>query len=169
MGILPAMVRWTATLVASLALWAAPALAGALPDPHLTPGAFNPSLSVAAICSTKWGKDARHVTAAMKRQVFQEYGLAGNSAPYCRPKGCEIDHLISRELGGSDEITNLWPQSYAGPWNARLKDRLENRLHREVCSGAVTLDKARASIAGDWTVAYRRYFGPPQSLTPDRQ
>lgn len=155
------MVRRIAALIAALALWTAPARAGALPDPHLTPGTYRPSLSLAAICSTKWGKDARHVTAAMKRQVFQEYGLTGNSDPYCRPKGCEIDHLISRELGGSDDVKNLWPQSYVGPWNALLKDRLENRLHREVCSGVVTLDKARGSITGDWPATYRHYFGGP--------
>jgi hypothetical protein len=148
-------------VAAPLALWSLTALAGALPDHRLTPGTFNPSLSVAAICSTKWGKDARHVTAAMKRQVFTEYGLTGNTDPYCQPKGCEIDHLISRELGGSDAVKNLWPQSYAGPWNAHEKDRLENLLHRDVCSGAITLDKARTSIAGDWTAAYRQLFGSP--------
>jgi len=46
-----------------LAIWTASADAGALSDHRLTPGTFNPSLSVAAICSTKWGKDARHVHA----------------------------------------------------------------------------------------------------------
>jgi hypothetical protein len=101
------MVRWFVAAIASLAIWTASADAGALPDHSLTPGTFNPSLSLAAICSTKWGKDARHVTAAMKRQVFQEYGLTGNTDPYCRPNGCEIDHLISRELGGSDAVKNL--------------------------------------------------------------
>ena len=84
------MVRWIVTAVASLVIWTAAAEAGALPDPGLTPGTFNPSLSVAAICSTKWGKHAHHVTAAMKRQVFAEYGLTGNTDPYCQPKGCEI-------------------------------------------------------------------------------
>lgn len=137
------------------------AFGGSLPDPHLTPGAIDPTLKVAAICSTKWGKDARHVSASMKRQVFAEYGLSGNGDPYCRPIGCEIDHLISRELGGADEKTNLWPQSHSGQWNAHMKDRVENRLHREICAGNVSLKAAQRGIAKDWTVLYRHYFGSP--------
>ena len=97
----------------------------------------------------------------MKRKVFQEYGLTGNADAFCRPKGCEIDHLISRELGGADDVANLWPQSYAGAWNAHQKDRLENRLHREVCAGSLSLEDARQQITGDWRVPYRRYFGEP--------
>jgi hypothetical protein len=69
----------------------------------------------------------------MKGQVFENCGYTGNDDPRCVPAGnrhCEIDHLISRELGGADEVANLWPQSYGGqPWNAVLKDKLENRLH----------------------------------------
>ncbi|WIT10464.1 hypothetical protein PFX98_16290 [Paucibacter sediminis] len=101
----------------------------------------------------------------MKREVFRRYGYTGNSDPRCVPAGqrkCEIDHLISRELGGADEIVNLWPQAYGtSPWNAVLKDRLENRLHREICSGAITLDEGRAMLVNDWREAYTKYFGSP--------
>jgi hypothetical protein len=48
----------------------------------------------------------RHVTAATKRQVFAEYGVDPKSDKF------EVDHLISLELGGSNAIGNLWPQSY---------------------------------------------------------
>jgi hypothetical protein len=145
-------------LCAPIAVYAEP---GVLPDHSLTPGVTRPTLTQAAICQIKWGKDARHVTAAMKRQVFAEYGLSGNHDPFCQPKGCEIDHLISRELGGADDVRNLWPESYAGPWNAHMKDRLENRLHKEVCGGRLTLKVAREGIAGDWIALYRQYFGAP--------
>jgi hypothetical protein len=141
---------------------ASPASAGSLPNLNLTPGVTNPALTQANVCTTKWGKDQRHVTEAMKEHVFQEYGLSGNSDPFCKPSGCEIDHLISRELGGADDVKNLWPQSYSGPWNAHLKDRVENRLHKEVCTGTITLDEARAGIVKDWTAEYRKYFGEPQ-------
>ena len=98
----------------------------------------------------------------MKRQVFAEYGLTGNSDPFCQPKGCEIDHLISRELGGADDVKNLWPESYVGAWNAHMKDRIENRLHKEVCAGRLSLIAARKGIVQNWMVLYRRYFGEPQ-------
>lgn len=72
----------------------------------------------------------------------------------------EIDHLISLELGGTNEITNLWPQSYlTTPWNAHLKDKLENRLHKLVCNGVITLDTAQKEIREDWTKAYEKYIG----------
>lgn len=137
-----------------------------LPDPSLTPGAVRVGLSKAIICKTKWGQDARHVTAAMKAQAFHFYGLSGNDDPACvRDKSgrrCEIDHLISRELGGADDVKNLWPEPYGTvPWNATRKDRVENRLHKEVCAGKISLAEARKEIRTDWRVPYKRYFGNP--------
>jgi hypothetical protein len=150
-----------------LVLCAAPVAAKdlTLPDPLVTPGAVR-ALSLSKICSIKWGKDARHVTETMKRQVFENYGLSGNSDPSCLAdasgRHCEIDHLISRELGGADDVKNLWPQPYgSSPWNAVKKDRVENRLHKEVCAKTISLKRARDEIKTDWRVPYRRYFGEP--------
>jgi hypothetical protein len=58
----------------------------------------------------KWRGDARHVSVAMKLQVFNEYGLTGNHDPLCLPKGRKIDHLIGRECGGADDVRHFWPQ-----------------------------------------------------------
>jgi hypothetical protein len=137
-----------------------------LPDSTLTPGVARADLSTAVICTTKWGKDARHVTAAMKREVFARYGLSGNSDPACirdaHGRRCEIDHCVSRELGGADAVDNLWPQPYGGqPWNAVRKDRVENRLHKEVCAGALPLEQAQREVCEDYRVPYIRYFGQP--------
>jgi len=72
----------------------------------------------------------------------------------------EVDHLISLELGGSNDIANLWPQSYVSePFNAHIKDKLENKLHALVCSGRITVETAQKAIANDWTAAYRQYVG----------
>jgi hypothetical protein len=30
----------------------------------------------------------------------------------------ELDHLIPLELGGSNDLRNLWPQPFEGEWNA---------------------------------------------------
>lgn len=138
-----------------------------VPDHTLTPGVARTDLTLKQVCATKWGKDERAVTAAMKLQVFQAYGLSGNKDKACIPdahgRRCEIDHLISRELGGADDVKNLWPQSYGSkPWNAVLKDKVENRLHVEVCAGHITLSAAQATIRDDWRVAYKQYFGQPK-------
>ena len=130
--------------------------AGDLPDPKLTPGAVT-DLTVEQICARKWGRDRRHVTQEMKREVRDKY--PGTKCHRDRSgRLIEIDHLISRELGGADVTANLWPECYAGQWNASMKDRLENRLHREVCAGRMTLEQARTEIATDWRAAYRRFF-----------
>lgn len=142
------------------------AFADDLPDLGKTPGVSRAGLSKATICATKWGKDARHVTAAMKDQVFALYGYSGNDDTRCvRDKSgrkCEIDHLISRELGGDDVVENLWPQAYGtSPYNAQLKDTLENRLHKEMCAGHIGLKAARDMLVNDWRKAYRVYYGAP--------
>jgi hypothetical protein len=138
----------------------------AVPDLAKTPGLSRAGLSVQKICTIKWGKDERHVTDAMKTQVFAAYGYSGYQDARCiadaHGKTCEIDHLISRELGGADDVKNLWPEAYGGtPWNAHLKDKLENRLHKEVCAKHITLTQARSSIVHDWRKAYVKYFGQP--------
>jgi hypothetical protein len=46
-----------------------------LPDPAVTKGAVRIQ-SKTTVCKTKWGKDERHVTAAMKKQVYAKYGTA---------------------------------------------------------------------------------------------
>jgi hypothetical protein len=145
--------------VALLCVIGTPAAAGPLPNASITPGAIRPDLSLSAICGMRWGKDARHVSARMRRDVFRAYGLSGPHDQFCEPKGCELDHLISRELGGADDVRNLWPQSRSGPWNSKMKDRLENRLHREVCAGRITLEDAQRGEIQDWTAQYREYFG----------
>jgi hypothetical protein len=39
-----------------------------------------------------------------------------------------------------------------------MKDDLENRLHRMVCSGQLELATAERAIAANWTAAYEKYF-----------
>ena len=74
------------------------------------------------------------------------------------PSCYEEDHLISPEIGGNPrDPDNLWPQPWFGTWNAMVKDKLENKLHRMVCSGDITLAEAQQAIAKDWIAAYQKY------------
>ena len=156
-----------------LALSARNCDAQARPDDKLTPGVIRPELETKAVCSTKWGADERAVTEAMKKQVYAEYHTAPGEG-ICKlvahkgkkgqlvKKGCEIDHRVSRELAGADDVRNLWPQPYLTPSDlgAYAKDKLENALHRKVCAGQITLKQAQDALLGDWIVAYKKEFGP---------
>jgi hypothetical protein len=155
-----------AAILVCCATFVGAASADDIQDTAKTPGAAQSGLTKAKICATKWGTDERHVTAKMKQDVFAAYGYSGYDDPHCVPdahgKTCEIDHLISREVGGADDEKNLWPQAYGStPWNAHLKDKLENRLNKEMCNGKITLKQARDMLVNDWRVAYRKYYGEP--------
>jgi hypothetical protein len=141
-----------------LAFFSAGAFGGTLPDPTLTPGVTR-NLTLDQICGTKWGKDARAVTAAMKAHVYAEYHMTPHQGECAlSPRGCEIDHVISRELAGADDVRNLWPQPYGGKWNAVMKDRAENEAHKRVCSGKITLEYAQHAISTNWIDFYKELF-----------
>jgi hypothetical protein len=130
------------------------------PDPALTPGvlaldAHGHPLSVAQVCTTKWGKDARHVTEAMKQEVARRYhvtyplmrkGHRLTAAEKAQRAKFEVDHLLSRENGGADDVDNLWLQPWDGPLGAHAKDKVENALHRAVCRGDLTLEAAQQQL-----------------------
>ncbi len=123
------------------------------PDPALTPGATLP-VTAADICVPGYSHAVRNVPSDVKKQAYAEYGIAHHAAGEF-----EVDHLISLELGGSNSLKNLWPQSYhTQPWNAHVKDALENALHEDVCTNQMPLAQAQQAIATDWIGAYQREF-----------
>ena len=137
-----------------------------LPDPQRTPGHATYH-AAATVCAIKSTKDERHVPDSVKQAVYADYG-AGKCADYCSgPQGCEIDHLISLELGGANTLDNLWPQPYDGEWNAHDKDRLEGKLHQMICKDkSITLKEAQKEIADDWIAAYKKYIGDLKPFKP---
>jgi hypothetical protein len=64
-----------------------------------------------------------------------------------------IDHLIPASLGGTEAVTNLWPQIAAGLYGVAAKDSIESALHDGVCAGTILLVAAQHAIATDWTTA----------------
>jgi hypothetical protein len=131
---------------------------GVLPDRRCSPGAYDPGVTQAnigaTICVPGYSESVRNVPESEKRAVYTEYGIT-HHAPY----SYEVDHIVSLELGGSNDIANLYPESYSIANGARVKDRLENALHRAVCEGRVPLRTAQRQIATNWLAAYRRYLG----------
>lgn len=132
----------------------------ALPDPACTPGAFL-TTSTAIICVPGYTKTVRNVSFKVKKQVFVEYGI-----PYSKHSNYEVDHLISLELGGSNDVANLFPESYNLKYGAKIKDTFENYLHVQICKGKMTLDEAQAEISSDWLKYYLAWKGIKNATIP---
>lgn len=126
-----------------------------VPDAQKTPGDVL-TTDAKVICVPGYTKTVRDVPQAVKEQAYRSYGIAER-----KPGEYEVDHLISLELGGSNSIRNLWPESFVTqPLNAHVKDKLENKLHELICSGQLPVQQAQQEIAHDWIAAYQKYLGP---------
>lgn len=137
--------------------------ASSVPRTDLTPGATT-AITRGEACQVESGQANREVPVALQEAVFKEYGIA-----HPRPSAYEVDYLITPELGGANDIRNLWPEPYYSQvWNARVKDALEDRLHQMVCNGQLDLATAQHDISADWIGAYKKYFhtNRPLPVTP---
>ena len=128
------------------------------PRQDLTPGSVLP-VGVDEICGPGV-TGLPPVAAQVPRQVFEAYGVDyGRAAEY------ELDFLITPELGGAPDPSNLWPQPYrTGLWNAYVKDELERELQDLVCRGTLDLATAQRELANDWIAAYKRRFNTDRPL-----
>lgn len=116
-----------------------------LPDASCTPGAIFASATVSQICKAGYAHSVRNVPQSEKDKVFAEYGIAQH------PTGSyEIDHLVSLELGGSNDIKNLWTEAALPKPGFHEKDQVEDYLHDQVCSGKMALKDAQTGITINW-------------------
>ncbi|HEY3289482.1 MAG TPA: HNH endonuclease [Anaerolineae bacterium] len=122
-----------------------------LPDPACTPGDILPAATASLICQPGYSKTVRNVPTSLKDEVYASYGIASHIAGEY-----EVDHLVSLELGGSNDISNLWPELASPTPGFHQKDDIENYLHEQVCSGAMSLKDAQIQIATNWLNIYRR-------------
>ena len=100
----------------------------ALPDSACTPGAIFSSATKDQICTSGYASSVRNVPTSEKDAVYAEYGIASHYAGQY-----EVDHLVSLELGGSNDIANLGPEAAAPTPGFHQKDQVENYLHDQVC------------------------------------
>jgi hypothetical protein len=127
---------------------------GALADSACTPGAIITTATMNVICQSGYARSVRNVPQSEKNQVFAEYGITSHA-----PGQYEVDHLVSLELGGSNDIANLWPEAASPKPGFHEKDKVENYMHDQVCSGAVSLKEAQIEIATNWLAIYNRMPG----------
>jgi hypothetical protein len=146
---------------------------GMLPDPACTPGSIGASADPhddpakpadqAEVCNA--GFESRHRPATVRR--FRDAAMKAYHVLPGDLGHVEYDHLIPLSLGGSNDVTNLWPQVSDQPARGfhNSKDDMETRLWRAVCTGPVdkrqSLVKVQLAFARDWTAA-EKFLG----LTP---
>lgn len=116
-----------------------------LPDPSCTSGAVFANVGTAQICKAGYAQSVRDVPQSEKDRVFAEYGVSSHP-----PGSYEVDHLVSLELGGSNDLKNLWPEAALPKPGFHEKDSVENFLHSQVCSGKMALKQAQTAIATNW-------------------
>jgi hypothetical protein len=130
-----------------------------VPDPNCTPGAINPTLTIEVLrdrsFTTRCIRDAA-TQEVEKATTYEWYNLPHPSNNSGEAQICELDHLISLELGGADTLDNIWPQ--CGPSGVSLpqrffkeKDTVENFLAMQVREGRMDLSETQKGIATDWT------------------
>jgi hypothetical protein len=132
------------------------------PDAARTPGAINPDITQEnireTICNPRWStKSIRPEESYTHRLKIEQIGAYGYSDS--RLRDYEEDHFIPLELGGNPtDPKNLWPEPFETSLpdgGAHAKDKVENYLHAEVCSGSLTLDQAQREISVDWYRVYQ--------------
>jgi len=127
-----------------------------LPDPLCTPGEIDPNVTqdnlTATVCHSGYTQTVRppvSYTNSLKKQQIIDYGYRDTAMG-----DYEEDHFISLELGGSPKDSrNLWPEPHSSP---NEKDKVENYLHLQICSGKLSLLQAQEEITKNWYEIYKK-------------
>ena len=130
---------------------------GQLPDPACTPGSVG-TTDAGQVCVPRFSEQRRpnrRYTDAAKTTAMLAYRV-----PLADRPRTEYDHLVPLSLGGSNDVSNLWPQisdlSLVDERNS--KDGVELRVKIWVCKASgqerqARLIKAQEAMARDWTAA----------------
>jgi hypothetical protein len=101
---------------------------------------------VGDICVSGYSANIRDVTQARKEQVYAAYGVVSRvTGEY------EVDHIIPLAIGGTNEVTNLFPQpAYPLP-GFHQKDVCEVCFKNKICKGELDIREAQKMMAKNWT------------------
>jgi hypothetical protein len=130
-----------------------------VPDPKCTPGAVNPSVTVATLRDPRFKPECVHgepKSAEEKAKLYAAYGLTEPEKNAGPTRSCELNRLVPLELGGANGTDNIWP--LCGPpdvmQSARYfndKDKVDRYLVMMVKMNRMELDVAQKGVVTDWT------------------
>ncbi|MEW1804783.1 hypothetical protein [Pseudarthrobacter sp. NPDC080039] len=126
-----------------------------LPDPACTPGAVDPAVTQDNLGSTICKPGYTMTVRAPASDTDKAKALSLAQYGQTRASTTEYDHLISLQLGGTNAVSNLWPEPNRAGANGTTnpKDAIETRLNKAVCAHKVTLAAAQKAIATNWVTA----------------
>ncbi|MDJ0460042.1 hypothetical protein PUN71_022795 [Arthrobacter sp. NQ7] len=126
-----------------------------LPDPACTPGAVDPAVTQDNLASTICKSGYTTTVRAPASDTDKTKVLSLTQYGQTKASTTEYDHLISLQLGGTNAVSNLWPEpNRAGaPGTTNPKDAIETRLNKAVCAHRVTLAAAQKAVATNWVTA----------------
>ena len=133
------------------------------PNPSLTPGAVL-ATDASTICAPGYASGVRDVSTATKENVYAEYGVS-----YPQPLGAyEVDHFIPLEIGGSNDLKNLWLEPATPTPGFHQKDQFENFEHGQVCNGTISVAEAQSRMVSDWYFYWQEEVegAPPTTSLP---
>lgn len=119
------------------------------PNPRFTPG-DTLTADASVVCQPTYYRSVKDVSEDVKKTVYKKYGLR-----YPQAEGkYEIDRLVPIELGGSNQVKNLWPQAAKPTPGFKQKNAVDNFLHAQVCTNQMTLREAQQKVMTDWYAVY---------------
>jgi hypothetical protein len=76
-----------------------------------------------------------------------------------------VDHFIPLEIGGSNDIKNLWLEPATPMPGFHQKDQFENFEHDQVCDGTVSAAEAQSRMVSDWYFYWQQEVGGVTATT----
>lgn len=133
----------------------------ALPDRGCTPGSVDGEVLVpvlgtpgnvkGTICTPGWTNAAR----ALPQELVPV--LSAAEAAYGVRGQATLNWLVPLELGGSNDVSNLFPLPVSPNDPVQLeKARVDDTLNRAVCAGTIGLAAAQQAEAMNWTTALQQ-------------
>lgn len=110
-----------------------------MPDMNCTPGIIL-AVPKDGLCSPTYTQP--EVDNAVKLEVYKAYGITDI-------EGWDIQHWVPLELGGSNDMTNLYPMSIDQPGTVE-RSKAAKKLKELVCANTLPLSAAQQMIKKDW-------------------
>ncbi len=115
-----------------------------------TPGATNSTITQATatstICRHQYvDKIKSQISTKTSAKVFAEYAIAKRTR-----SNYTIDQLVPPDLGGTNALTNLWPEPLKGTAAPERKAVVDAAVHKSLCAGFISLATAQGLFNASW-------------------